>query len=68
MYVYKYTCVNMYKYNLPISTKIQYNFIQQSTEKLLQHTKTHIDQFMMRYKKKIIRNNQNNICKNNVIT
>ena len=60
MYVYKYTCVNMYKYNLPISTNIQYNFIQQSTGKLLQHTKTHI--------KKIIRNNQNNICKNNEIT
>ena len=67
MYVYKYACVNMYKYNLSISTKIPYSFIQQFTGKLLQHTKTHIDQFMIRYKK-IIRNNQNNICKNNVIT
>ena len=40
----------MYKYNLPISTNMQYNFIQQSTEKLLQCTKTHIDQSMIRYK------------------
>ena len=51
MYVNKYTCVNMYKYNLPISTNMQYNFIQQSTGKLLQHTKTHIHQFMITYKK-----------------
>ena len=55
MYVYKYRCVNMYKYNLPILTNILYNLIQQSTGKLLQCTKTHIDQFMIRYKK-IIRN------------
>ena len=51
MHVYKYAYVNMYKYNLPISTNIQYNIIQQSTGKLLQHTKTHIDQFMIRCKK-----------------
>ena len=47
---------------------MQCNFIQQSTGKLLHATKTHIDQFMIRYKKKIIRNNENNIGKNNVIT
>ena len=51
MYVYKYRCVNMYKYNLSISTNIRYNFTQQSTGKLLQCMKTHIDHFMIRYKK-----------------
>ena len=51
MYVYKHTCVNMYKHNQHISTNIQYNFIQQSTGKLLHAMKTHRDQFMFRYKK-----------------
>ena len=67
MYIYRHTCVNMYKHNWHISTNTQYNFIQQSTGKLLHAMKTHSDQFMIRYKK-IIRNNENNIGKNNVIT
>ena len=51
MYVYKHTCVNMCKHNWHISTNIQYNFIQQSTAKLLDTMKTDSDQFMIRYKK-----------------
>ena len=67
MYVYKHTCVNMCKHNRHISTNIQYNFIQQSTGKLFNAMRTHSDQFMSRYKK-IIRNNEIDIAKNNVIT
>ena len=67
MYVYKHTCVNMCKPNWHISTNKQYNFIQLSTGKLLDAMKTDSDQFMIRYKK-IIRNNEINIGKNNAIT
>ena len=51
-----------------MSRNIQYNFIQLSTGKLLDAMKTDSDQFMIRYKKKIIRNNDINISNNNVIT
>ena len=51
-----------------MSRNIQYNFIQLSTGKLLDVMKTDSDQFMIRYKKKIIRNNNINISNNNVIT
>ena len=51
-----------------MSRNIQYNFIQLSTGKLLNAMKTDSDQFMIRYKKKIIRNNDINISNNNVIT
>ena len=50
-----------------VSYYIQYNFIQQPTGKLFNAMKTHSDQFMIRYKK-MIRNNEINIGKNNVIT
>ena len=35
MYIHKYTCVNMYKYELAISTNIQHDLIQKSPGKLL---------------------------------
>ena len=52
MYMYKHRCVNMCKYNWPMSRNIQYNFIQLSTGKLLNAMKTDSDQFMIRYKKR----------------
>ena len=51
MYICKHICVNMCKYNLPMSRNIQYNFIKLSTGKLLDAMKTDSDQFMIRYKK-----------------
>ena len=51
-----------------MSRTIQYNFIQLSTGKLLNAMKTDSDQFMISYKKKIIRNNDISISNNNVIT
>ena len=41
----------MYKYELAISTNIKHIFIQHSPGKLFQCTKTHIDHFMIRYRK-----------------
>ena len=66
MYIYKHTCVNMYKYNWHISRNIQYNFIQYSTVKLINVIHTDSNQFMIRYKKNK-KNNEINIGKDNVI-
>ena len=51
-----------------MSRNIQYNCIQLSTVKLLHSMKTDIDQFMITYIKKTIRNNEINISNNSVIT
>ena len=50
MYIHKYTCVIMYKYELAMSTNIQHDLIQKSPQKLLYCNKTHIDHFMNRYR------------------
>ena len=51
-----------------MSRNIQYNFIQYSTEKLLDAMKTDTDKSMIRYKKKNIKNNDISISNNDVIT
>ena len=57
----------MYKYELAISTNIQQDFIQKSPENLFYCDKTHTNHFMIRYRKKN-KKNQNNIGENNVIS
>ena len=41
----------MYKYELAISTNIQHDLIQKSPGKLLECLKTHIDHFIIKYRK-----------------